>query len=186
MYDISDLKVGSVFELEGEPYIILESQHSKMGRAGAVLRTRIKGLVSGVTVSKTFRSSDKFTPVIIERKKFQFLYFEGEDFLFMDLSTYEQVTLGKTFVGSAKNYLQEGESYQLEMFQGKPIAIDLPVKMNFEVIQAEKGLKGDTASKTTKPVTIETGLKVNVPLFISQGDRIVVDTRDGSYVEREK
>jgi len=186
MYDISDLKVGTVFEYEGEPYVVVESQHTKMGRGGAVLKTKIKGLTNGVTLNASFRSSDKFNPVNIERKKAQYLYSEGKSFFFMDQNSYEQLSLGAEFIGSAKNFLIEGEVYQLQLYKGNPISIDLPIKMDFTVTEAEKGLKGDTASSATKPVKIETGLSVNVPLFVKKGDRIRVDTRDGSYVERAK
>lgn len=186
MYDISDLKVGTVFEYEKEPYLVLESQHSKMGRGGAVLRAKIKNLANGVIVNKTFRSSDKFSPINIERKKAQFLYSEGQSYFFMDQESYEQMSLDKEFLGSAKNYLIEGATYQLQIYKDRAISLDLPVKMTFQVSEAEKGLKGDTASSATKPVKIETGLKVVVPLFIKKGDRIVVDTRNGSYFERAK
>lgn len=186
MYDISDLKVGTVFEYDKEPYVVIESQHTKMGRGGAVLRAKIKNIVSGATLSTTFRSSDKFSPVNIERKKAQFLYSEEQKFFFMDQTSYEQLSLGVEFMGNAKNYLLEGDVYQLQIYNGNPISIDLPIKMNFLVTEAEKGLKGDTASSAVKPVKIETGLSVNVPLFIKKGDKIRVDTRDGSYVEKAK
>jgi len=186
MYEISDLKIGTVFEYENEPYVVVESQHTKMGRGGAVLRVKIKNLVSSTTLSTTFRSSDKFAPVNIERKKSQFLYSKGPNYFFMDQESYEQVSLGKGFIGDASKYLLEGESYQLQVYNGNPISIELPIKMEFNVTEAEKGLKGDTASGATKIIKIETGLNVNVPLFIKKGDRIRVDTRDGSYVERAK
>ena len=186
MYDISDLKIGTVFEYKKKPYMVVESQHTKMGRGGAILRAKIKNIISGATLSTTFRSSDKFAPVSIERKKTQFLYCEGQTFFFMDQVSYEQLSLGSEFVGSAKKYLLEGEIYQLQIYNGKPISIDLPLKIDFLVTEAEKGLKGDTASSAVKPVKIETGLTINVPLFVKKGDRIKVDTRDGSYVERAK
>lgn len=186
MYDINDLKIGTVFEYQSEPCVVLESQHTKLGRSGAILRAKIKNLVSGTTLSVTFRSSDKFSPVNIERKKSQFLYSEGPDFYFMDQVSYEQLSLSEEFIGDAKNYLLEGELYQLQIYKGRPISIDLPIKMDFLVAEADKGLKGDTASSATKPVKVETGLSVNVPLFIKKEDRIRIDTRDGSYVERAK
>lgn len=186
MYDINDLKVGTVFEYRQEPYVVVEAQHTKLGRGGAILRVKVKNLISGVTLSTTFKGNDKFSPVTIERKKMQFLYSEDADYFFMDQSTYEQMSLEKNFIGNASSYLLEGEIYQLQSYKGKPISIELPIKMDFKVTEAEKGLKGDTASSVTKPVKIETGLKVNVPLFIKKGDYIRIDTRDGSYVERAK
>lgn len=186
MYDINDLKIGTVFEYDKKPYMVIESQHTKMGRGGAILRAKIKNIISGTTISMTFRSSDKFLPVSIERKKAQYLYSEGQSFCFMDQNSYEQLSLGAEFVGNSKKFLLEGEIYQLQIYKGKPISIDLPIKMDFLVSEAEKGLKGDTASSAMKPVKIETGLTVNVPLFIKKGDKIRIDTRDGSYVERTK
>ena len=186
MYGITDLKVGTVFEFDSDPYVVLESQHSKMGRGGAVLKSKIKNLANGVIVSKTFRGGEKFNPVNISRKKAQFLYYEGKKYFFMDQENYEQLSLKRDFIGNAEKFLIEGETYQLQLFESRILAIDLPVKMDFIVTDAEKGLKGDTASGATKVVKIETGLRVNVPLFIKKGDRIRVDTRNGSYVERAK
>jgi len=186
MYSINDLKIGTVFEYEREPYVVLESQHTKLGRGGAILRTKIKNLVNGVIVSKNFKGNDKFSPVEIERKKAQFLYSEGTSYFFMDQKSYEQTALDGGFIGDASKYLLEGGTYQLQYYKGNPISIDLPIKMDFLVTEAEKGLKGDTASGATKQIKIETGLTIYVPLFIKKGDRVRVDTRDGSYVERAK
>jgi len=186
MYDINDLKVGTVFEYGGEPLVVLESQHSKLGRGGAILRAKVKNLTTGVITSPTYRGNDKFIPISIDRKKAQFLYSEGQSYHFMDQDSYEQVSLSSDFIGNSKNFLVEGASYQLQLYKGSPISIDLPIKMEFMVTEAEKGLKGDTASAATKPVKIETGLMVNVPLFIKKDDKIRIDTRDGSYVERAK
>lgn len=186
MYGINDLKTGTTFELEGQPFVVLEYQHSKMGRGGAVLRTKLKNLLTGATVQKTFSGSEKFTEVQIERKKVQYLYEDNSRYYFMDQNDYSQFDLSSEDLGSNVYYLKDGEEVQFQFYAGRPINLDLPVKMDFVVTEASEGLKGDTASGSTKVVTIETGLKVNVPLFIKQGDIIRLNTTDGSYVERAK
>lgn len=186
MYGINDLKTGTTFELEGQPFVVLEYQHSKMGRGGAVLRTKLKNLLTGATVQKTFSGSEKFTEVQIERKKVQYLYEDNGRYYFMDQNDYSQFDLSSEDLGNNVHYLKDGEEVQFQFYGGKPISLDLPVKMDFVVTEASEGLKGDTASAATKVVTIETGLKVNVPLFIKEGDKIRVNTTDGSYVERAK
>jgi elongation factor P len=184
MYTINDLKTGTTFELEGTPFVVLEYQHSKMGRGGAVLRTKIKNLLNGSVLQRTFQGSDKFNEVRIERKKVQYLYLDGGRYYFMDQTDYTQFEMSAEELGENKNYLKDGEIVQFQYYEGKPINIDLPVKMVFKVVEAAKGLKGDTVSASFKPVKIETGLSVSVPLFVKQGDMIRVDTRTGAYVER--
>jgi elongation factor P len=184
MYSINDLKTGTTFELDGNPYLVLEYQHSKMGRGGAVLRTKIRNLVTGAVLSRTFQGSDKFNEVRIERRKVQYLYHDAGRYYFMDQTDFTQFDMSAEDLGTAKNYLKDGEVVQFQYYESTPINIDLPVKMVFEVTEAVKGLKGDTVSASTKSVKIETGLSVNVPLFVKQGDKIRIDTRTGEYVER--
>ena len=184
MYSINDLKTGTTFEYENTPYTVLDYQHSKMGRGGAVLRTKLKNLITGAVISRTFQGSDKFVEVRIERKKVQYLYQDNGRYFFMNQNDYTQFDLGAEDLGSTVNYLKDGEIAQFQYYKGQPINIDLPVKLVFLVIEAGEGIKGDTVSAATKPVKIETGLSVNVPLFIKQGDKIRVDTRSGAYVER--
>jgi elongation factor P len=186
MYGINDLKTGTTFEVDGAPFVVLDYQHSKQGRSGAVLRTKIKNLLTGATVQKTFSGSEKFNEVQIERKKVQYLYQDSGRYYFMDVNDYSQFDLSKEDLGSNTNYLKDGEVVQFQFYQGNPINLDLPVKMDFEVTEASDGVRGDTASSATKVVTIETGLNVTVPLFIKQGDKIRINTTDGSYVERAK
>jgi elongation factor P len=186
MYGINDLKTGTTFELDGQPYTVLDYQHSKQGRSGAVLRTKIKNLLTGATVQRTFSGNEKFNEVQIERKKVQYLYVDNSRYFFMDQNDYSQFDLSSEDLGNNISYLKDGEVVQFQFYADKPINLDLPVKMDFLVTQAGEGLKGDTASGATKSVTIETGLKVNVPLFIKEGDVIRVNTMDGSYVERAK
>ncbi len=159
---------------------MIESQHSKLGRGGAILRSKIKNLITGSIVEKTFKGGDKFEPVQIERKKAQYLYSEGGEFFFMDQSSFEQFSLDLSVIAGQENYLLEGEIIQIQSYRDHPIALELPIKMDFSVIEAEKGIKGDTATAATKPVKIETGLIVNAPLFIKTGDKIRIDTRTGT------
>jgi len=186
MYGINDLKNGTTFELDGQPFIVLDYQHSKQGRSGAVLRTKIRNLLTGATVQRTFSGSEKFAEVDIERKKVQYLYADGDRYYFMDQKDYTQFDLPAEELGHSVNYLKDGEVVQFQFYGDKPINLDLPVKMDFKVTEAGEGLKGDSASGSTKVVTVETGLKVNVPLFIKEGDLIRLNTTDGSYVERAK
>lgn len=183
MLSITDLKTGVVFEENDEPWLVLEYQHSKTGRAGAVMRTKLKNLATGSTVQKTFQGSDKFLPVQLERKRAQYLY-EDNGYIFMDSTTYDQFNLSGETVGGAMSYIKEGEEIQLVFYKGRPISIDLPIKVKLKVAEAPGTDKGNTATAATKQATLETGLIVNVPLFIKPGDTLVVDTRDGSYVER--
>lgn len=184
MIGINDLKTGSLFEDDGQAWLVLEQEHSKMGRGGAVLRTKLKNIQTGSIVQKTFQGSDKFEPVSIERKKAQYLYEDSGNFFFMDETTFEQFALDAATVANATKYIKEGDSIQLQYYKEKPINIDLPIKVKLKVIQAEHAEKGNTATGATKPVKLETGLTINAPLFVKEGDTIVVDTRDGSYVER--
>jgi elongation factor P len=185
MLSITDLKTGVIFEDAGEPWQVLEYQHSKTGRAGAVLRTKIKNLRTNTTINKTFQGSEKFHEVRLERKKAQYLY-EDNGFVFMDSKNYEQFTLNKQLIGKALNFIKEGDEIQLAFFENKPIMIDLPIKVPLKVTEAMEADKGNTATAATKKVTLETGYEINVPMFIKKNDSIIVDTRDGSYVERAK
>jgi elongation factor P len=184
MYGINDLKTGTTFELEGQPFVVLYYEHSKMGRSGAVLRTKIKNLITGAILQRTFQGSDKFNEVQIERRNVQYLYEDSGRYYFMDQNDYSQFDLGKDDLGNVADFLKDGEMIQAQYYQGKPINIELPIKMDFKVTEASEGLRGDTASKTVKTVTVETGYKLNVPLFIKQGDKIRINTQTGEYVER--
>lgn len=186
MIGITELKTGVVFELEGSPWLVLEYQHSKMGRGGAVLRTKIKNLLTGSTVQRTFQGSEKFEPVTLERKKAQYLYKEEGGQVFMDESSYEQFTLDESIAGEAAKYIREGDSIEMQYYKGRPIVVNVPIKVRLKVVEAMDGDKGNTATAATKPVTLETGLQVNAPMFIKNGDEVIVDTRTGSYVERAK
>lgn len=184
MLGITDLKTGTIFEHETQPWVVLEYQHSKMGRGGAVLKTKVRNLLTGATVQKTFQGSDKFEPVTLERKKAQYLYQDGESYVLMDQTTFEQFNFDGKIMGNVAKYIKEGETVDIQYFRGKPINVDLPIKATLKVTETENADRGNTATAAMKPVTLETGLVVQGPLFIKEGDAIVVDTRTGKYVER--
>lgn len=186
MLGMTDLKTGVIIDLEGVPHEVIKYQHSKMGRGGAVVRTTLKNLLSGNNIERTFRDSDKLAPADMKRKKSQFLYRQGNDFVFMDLDTFEQFEIPATTIAGSGDYLTEGLEVDLVFFNGQPINIQLPLKMKFKVTYAEPAVKGDTANNPSKNATIETGVNIRVPMFVNEGDMVVVDTRDGSYIERAK
>ncbi len=183
MLSITDLKTGVTFEDNDEPWQVLEYQHSKTGRAGAVLRTKLKNLKTGVTVSRTIQPSEKFQEVRLERKKAQYLY-KDNGFVFMDSNSYEQFILEEKIVGENGHYIKEGDEIELCYFKNSPIAINLPIKVRLKVTEAPEADKGNTATAATKKITLETGYTISAPMFIKPGDCVIVDTRDGSYVER--
>ena len=186
MLQMTDLKTGVTITLDGTPYEVVKYQHSKMGRGGAVMRTTLKNLLTGNNVDRTFRDSDKFESADLKRTKAQYLYRDGDNYIFMDSQTFEQFNIPATTVGFAGNFLIEGQESELQLFEGQPINVVLPLKMKFKVTYAEPAVKGDTANNPSKNATIETGLELRVPMFVNDGENIIVDTRDGSYVERAK
>lgn len=184
MLSITELKPGVVFKFEENPYVVTSSEHSKHGRGGAIMRTKIKNLFTGAIIDRTFKGSDNFEEIDLERKKAQFLYKEDESYFFMDSTSFEQFSLTGLQVGENKNFLTESLEIETIYYDNKPINIILPIKLNLTVTYTEPGFKGNSASATTKPATLETGAEVQVPLFIKIDDIVTVDTRDGSYVER--
>ncbi len=186
MLSLNDLKTGVNIELEGAPYEVVKYQHSKMGRGGAVLRTTLKNLLTGNNIERTFHGDEKFNPVNLERRKAQFLYRQGTDFVFMDSTTFDQFNIGGPIIGFASSFIKDGQEVDLVFYNGSPININLPAKMPFKVIEAEPAVRGDTATNPQKNITIETGMNLRAPMFINAGDTILVDTRDGSYLERAK
>ena len=184
MYSLTDLKVGTKFILNGEPYAVVFSEHSKMGRGGAIMRTKLKNLISGATISQTFQGSEKFEPAELTTKSATFLYHDEQNSHFMDGATFDQFEIENSHLGENLQYLAENSPVEILYFQSQAINIDLPAKLIFEVTSTPPGVKGNSAGSVTKLATINTGKQIAVPLFVKEGDRIVVDTRSGGYVER--
>lgn len=184
MIDVNELRSGVTFELDGNLYKVLEYSHHKPGRGKATIRTKIRDMRSGSILEKTFNSSDRVEDVQLDYRQAQFLYREGDLYTFMDNETYEQPSLSAEVLGTATDFLIEGTSAKLTFYGSEPIDVELPTAVDLEVTEAETALKGDTATGATKLVTTETGLKVQVPLFVEAGNKIRVDTRSGEYVTR--
>ncbi len=184
MLTLNQIKVGKKIILEGEPFVVQTAQHSKMGRAGAVLRTKLRNLITGAILSKTFQSADQLEEAQVESQKAQYLYQEGENFVFMNNENYEQFELSSEVLKEKKQYLKEGTTLDILYFDGHPINIELPIKMTFEVTEAPPSVKGNTADGGSKMVTLETGLQITTPLFVEKGDLIRVNTETGEYSER--
>ena len=182
--DTSQFRNGLKIELDGEPFTIVYFQHVKPGKGGAFVRTKVKNLKTGRVLDRRFRSGEKVQAADIEDRKMQYLYQDGEQLVFMDSESYDQIPFTTEQVGDARKYLLENTNVDVLFWQGQPINIELPAFIEAAVSRCEPGMKGDTASGGTKPATFETGLIVQVPLFLKEGERIRVDTRTGQYVER--
>jgi elongation factor P len=186
MYATADFRKGLKIELDGTPYVIVDFQHVKPGKGGAFVRTKLKNLITGRVLDQTFRSGERVTrPDLVEREM-QFLYREGDSFCMMDNETYEQLMLTAAQVEEARLFLTENLNVKVLFFNQQPIAVEVPTFVELTVAQTEPGVRGDTATGGTKPATLESGAVVQVPLFINEGDRVRVDTRSGSYIERVK
>ncbi|MFA6963219.1 MAG: elongation factor P [Patescibacteria group bacterium] len=184
MLSITDLKTGTKFTMEGDPFVVISYYHSKQGRGGAVVKTKIKNLRTGATVDKTFQGADKVDEADLSKKTALYLYSDEDEAYFMDNQSFDQFTIPASKIGSQKQYLIENSNVDILYFNNEALDIELPIKMIFKVTSAPPAVKGNTASAVTKRVTIETDAIIDTPIFIKEGDKIVVDTRDGSYVER--
>jgi elongation factor P len=182
----NDLKNGMTLELDGTLFQVVGFQHVKPGKGGAFVRTKLRNVRSGAVVERTFNAGVKVGLAIVERKPMQFLYADGSDFVFMDLDTYEQLHVPAETMGGAPRFLTEGGEAQVATHEGVPISVELPASMVLTITATDPGAKGDTRTGALKPATLETGFKVNVPLFVEEGERIKVDTRSGEYIERVK
>jgi len=182
----NDLKNGMTLELDGVLFQVIEFQHVKPGKGGAFVRTKLRNVRSSAVVERTFNAGVKVGLAIVERRDFQYLYPDGDGFVFMDLQTYEQTHVPSETMGSASRYLTEGGTAQIAMHEGAPISVDLPASLVLAITKTDPGVKGDTRTGAMKPATLETGVVVNVPLFVEEGERIKVDTRSGEYMERVK
>jgi elongation factor P len=184
MIDVNELRKGVTFEQEGELFKVLEYEHHKPGRGKATIRIKARNLRTGAVLDKSFISSDRVQDIRLDHHNVQYLYNDGEFYHFMDLETYDQPAIRSDVLGEATQYLKEELEVKLTFFQGEPLDIDLPITVDLEVVHAEPSVRGDTATGVTKKVTTETGLDVQVPNFVEQGDTIRVDTRTGTYITR--
>lgn len=182
----NDLKRGMTLTLEGNLFQVIEFQHVKPGKGGAFVRTKLRNMRTGAVIERTFNAGVNVGLAIVERKEMQFLYRDGNDFVFMDTGTYEQHPVPGAIVSDAANYLTEGATAVVAMHEGNAIGVELPASVILRVTQTDPGVKGDRVSGALKPATLETGLVVQVPLFVEEGDLVKVDTRSGEYLTREK
>lgn len=184
MIDTGDLRRGLVVDMDGELLRVSEYQHVKQGRGSAFVRLTLKNLRTGATTTQTFQAGSKFVPVRLERVRAQYLYADADRHHFMDVDTFEQFELTDELLGDALNYITPNMTIELLTHEGNAIDVELPTAVELEVTETEPGFKGDTATGGSKPATVETGLTVQVPLFVGQGEHIKVDTRSGEYLER--
>ncbi len=182
----NDLKNGMTLDLDGTLYQVVEFQHVKPGKGGAFVRTKLRSIKSGSVIERTFNAGVKVGQAIVERKTMQYLYGDGSDYVFMDLDTYDQIHVPTEVVGDSSGYLREGAEAQISLHEGVPITLELPASIVLTITKCDPGVKGDTRTGALKPATLETGLVVNVPLFVEEGEMVKVDTRSGEYIERVK
>ena len=185
MYNPTDLKKGTVIQIDGKPYRVTEYSQKVMGRGGSIVNVKLKNLLDGSVIPKTFKGADKIEPASVNSQPVQFLYADTE-FHFMNPDTFEQFAVSADIAGDAKSYLKEGDELNLQFFDSVVINVELPKNLYLKVVEAEDVVRGDTANAVTKDAVVETGLKVKVPAFIKVGDIISVSTEDGSYRERKK
>jgi len=186
MGSASDLKKGAVVKYNGENCVVIETQHIKPGKGGAFYQTKMRNLRTGKVVENRFRSEENVDFVRVERRSYEYLYRDADQLIFMDLNSFEQISIPETSIGEEIRFLKENENVLLA-FEGETVlSVDVPLHTNLRVIHTEPGVRGDTATNVTKPATLETGAEINVPIFINEGDLIRIDTREGTYIERVK
>ncbi len=186
MYDTSNFKKGLKIEIDEKPFEIIDFLHVKPGKGGAFVRTKLRNMLNGRVVDRTFRSGEKVGKPDLQERQMQYLYKEADNYCLMDNKTYEQIFLSQEQIGENRLFLVENETVQVLLLDEKPIGVELPIFVELSVADTSPGVKGDTASKVTKPAPLETGAVMPVPIFINVGDKIKVDTRTGTYVERVK
>ena len=184
MATTNDIKNGMVLDLDGQLWSVVWFQHHKPGKGGAMVKTTLKNIMSGKTVDKTFNAGLKIETANVDKRDFQYLYHDGDSYIFMDKSTYDQINVSDAVVGDAKDYMLDNQDAMVAMHEGVPLYIELPASVELLVEYTEPGLQGDRSSGGTKPARLETGKEIQVPLFIVNGEKIKVDTRDGSYLGR--
>ncbi len=186
MASTADIKNGVVLSIDGQLWSVVEFQHVKPGKGGAFVRTKLKNVVTGKVVDKTYNAGTKIDIENVDRRDFSYLYNDGDSFVFMDLADYDQINVAAATVGDAANFLLEGQQVTIAQNNGTPLYLDLPASVILEITYTEPGLQGDRSSAGTKPATLETGYEIQVPLFLETGTKVKVDTRTGDYLGREK
>jgi elongation factor P len=186
MYSASEFRKGLKVQIDGEPYVMTDFSFSKPGKGQALYRARLRNMITGNAFEKTFRSNDKLEKAALEERTMQYLYCQGEEYIFMDNANYEQLEISKDQLGDAINFLVDNMDVEVLQYNGRPIGVTLPNFVNLKVTQSDPWVKGDTSGSDSKPVTLETGYVVQVPPFIEEGDKLQIDTRTGVYVTRVK
>jgi elongation factor P len=184
MVSTNDLKNGMVLNLDGKLWTVLWFQHHKPGKGGAVVRSKLKNVATGAVVERTFRADESVDQAVVDKREMSFLYHDGTHYIFMDSQTYDQLSVEEGEVGENKNWLTEGQVATLSMYEGRPIAVELPASVELKVEHTDPGLKGDRVSGAMKPATLSTGATIQVPLFVETGETLRVDTRTGEYITR--
>lgn len=184
MISVNDFKTGVTIEMDGQAYVVVDFQHVKPGKGAAFVRAKLKNVKTGGVVEKTFRAGEKLPKAHLDRREMQYLYNDGEGYVFMDNENYEQITISAEAMGDGVKWLLENMNIQVLFFQANIIGLEMPNFVEMEVVETEPGIKGDTATGATKSATLQTGARVQVPLFINTGDRLRIDTRTGLYMER--
>ena len=182
----NDLKNGMTLDLDGTLFQVVEFQHVKPGKGGAFVRTKLRNVRTGAVVERTFNAGVKVGLAIVERKEMQYLYRDDVAFTFMDMESYEQIPVEAGVVGGGASWLSEGSTAQVSMHQGTPIAVELPASVSLAITKTQPAVKGDTKTNAMKPAVLETGVEIQVPMFVDEGERVKVDTRSGEYIERVK
>ena len=186
MYESGDLKKGRKIEIDGDPYVIVGFEFVKPGKGQALYKCKLKNMITGNQFDRTYRSGEKFKPANLEEQEMEYLYSDGDQYCFMNSSTYDQTFLNKEQIGDDIKFLNENTVCNVLLFDGNPIAVSLPNFIELKIVKSDPWVKGDTASGSNKPATIETGYELQVPPFIEEGEMIRIDTRSGEYVERVK
>ncbi len=186
MISTSDFRKGIKIEYKGAPHEIIDYQHHKMGRGGAIIRTKLKNMITGSIFDDSFKGGEKFKSPNLEEKSMQYLYNDGDQYHFMDNETYEQIPLSGEQLGDARRFLKENMDVKILFYKGSPIAVDVPMFVELAIVKTDPGVKGDTASGGNKPAVLESGITVKVPFHLNEGDIIKLDTRTSEYIERVK
>ena len=184
MISVNDFRTGLTIELDGQVFSVVDFQHVKPGKGAAFVRSKLKNVKTGGVVEKTFNAGEKVSKALVDHREMQYLYNDGEDYIVMDMESYDQIGLTATQLGDGTKFLKENMIIGVAMYNGSPIGVDLPTFVELEVIETAPGIKGDTASGGTKPAILETGASVQVPFFVNVGDVLQIDTRNGSYMKR--